>query len=197
MWEDRGEDGCTLLHKAAELGNFGYLKWLLKRGAIGRTRTSRDGITPLMFACRHDHIDMVLHLLEFGDSMAIINWSDEMGNTCLHYACQGGSALLVEVLLMCGVKMPQRNNHGEMAIDIARIRLADDIANVMTRYTNRVKEVEIRMHFNSLIFPKEGGLRSCWVVVLLSCSVTLLLCCYLAALQSLVLLSCIREHWTS
>ena len=123
---------------------------------MGRTRTSRDGITPLMFACKHDHIDMVLHLLEFGDSMAIINWSDEMGNTALHYACQGGSPLLVEVLLMCGIKMPQRNNNGEMAIDLARLRMADDISNVMTRYTNRVKEVEIRMHFNSLIFPKEG-----------------------------------------
>ena len=145
-----------MLHKAAELGNFAYLKWLLKRGAVGRTRTSRDGITPLMFACRHDYIDMVLYLLEFGDSMAIINWSDEFGNTALHYACQGGSPLLVEVLLTCGIKMPHRNKQGEMAIDVARIRRADDIANVMQKYTNKVKDIDIRMHFNSLIFPKEG-----------------------------------------
>ena len=68
---------------------------------------------------------------------------------------------------MCGIKMPQRNNNGEMAIDVARMRLADDISNVMQRYTNKVKEIEIRMHFNSLIFPKEGMcflVFLCWFV---------------------------------
>jgi hypothetical protein len=58
--EERGEDGCALLHKAAILGNLSFSKWLLKKGADARVRTSRDYITPLMFAAKNDAVDLVM-----------------------------------------------------------------------------------------------------------------------------------------
>ena len=41
--------------------------------------------------------------------MSCVNWIDELGNNVLHYACRGGSALLCEVLLVCGVNLFVRN----------------------------------------------------------------------------------------
>ena len=49
-----------MLHKAAILGNVSFSRWLLKQGADARVRTTRDFMTPLMFAARNDAVDLVL-----------------------------------------------------------------------------------------------------------------------------------------
>ena len=103
----------AMIHRACQLGAFPFVRWLMNKGAKTTVKTSRDRLTPLMFAVQADQLDMVLFLLDIGNAMPSVKHIDALGNTALHYCCQAkgkGSPMLAMVLLMCGVSMNIRNN---------------------------------------------------------------------------------------
>ena len=76
--------------------------------------------------------------------------------TVLHYACMGGSPLLVTVLLTCGCLHQTRSKAGLMAIDVARMRRREDLCTVIAKHVNRHPDHLVRMEFASMLFPKGG-----------------------------------------
>lgn len=114
-------DGYTALHRASYGGHRDCVKYLLKRGANLKAKTT-DGWTPLHCAARWNNIDVAECLLEKG---ADINAKSSGGNTPLHLAASNGryslTCDLVQLLLFhpdCDYKI--RNDSGDTAFDVAK-----------------------------------------------------------------------------
>ena len=39
VWEERGEDGMAMIHRACDVGAFPFVKWLMNKGAKTMVRT--------------------------------------------------------------------------------------------------------------------------------------------------------------
>ena len=62
------------------------------------------GSTPLMVTCYNGHMNVATYLLKHGGN---IHLQDMNGNTCLHYAAEGGRVEVVSKLLALGAKEKQ------------------------------------------------------------------------------------------
>ena len=112
------KNGNTCLHFAAEKGHVEVVSKLLGLGAKENpdyvNATKHSGTTPLMITCYNGHMNVATYLVEHG---ANIHLQDKYGNTCLHYAAEGGQIEVVSKLLAVGAKENQdyvntRNNSG-------------------------------------------------------------------------------------
>jgi hypothetical protein len=86
------------LHTAAEEGGLQEVQRLLGAGEPVNMQISRgwfDGQTPLMWAARHGHVEMVRFLLDSGADPSI---SDANGQTAWDYAELGESDLVLKML---------------------------------------------------------------------------------------------------
>ena len=114
----QNKKGNTCLHYAAEGGHVEVVSKLLADAAKENPDyvNTRDnsGSTPLMRTCYHGHVNVATYLVERG---ANIHLQEKNGNTCLHFAAQGGHVEVVSKLLALGAKENQdyvnaRNNSG-------------------------------------------------------------------------------------
>ena len=136
-------EGCTPLWAAALAGHLDVVELLIERNAEVDSRTLTDstplraaaydgsldivsclaehgterskyGGTLLMITCYNGHMNVATYLVEHG---ANIHLQDKNGDTCLHYAAEGGHVEIVTKLLALGAKEKQdyvnaRNNSG-------------------------------------------------------------------------------------
>ena len=85
-----------MLHQAANLGYLPAVKRLLEAGADPKAET-KLGTTPLAFASRNGHDEVVAVLLKATNNMVNPN---ALGNTPLHRACQWGQEHTVTALIV-------------------------------------------------------------------------------------------------
>eukprot|EP00596_Hydrurales_sp_CCMP1899_P008854 CAMPEP_0119055558 /NCGR_PEP_ID=MMETSP1177-20130426/75788_1 /TAXON_ID=2985 /ORGANISM="Ochromonas sp, Strain CCMP1899" /LENGTH=360 /DNA_ID=CAMNT_0007036111 /DNA_START=1003 /DNA_END=2083 /DNA_ORIENTATION=- len=154
VWKEKGEDGLTLMHRAAETGNTEFVRWLLTKGAGGLTLSSRDKKSPLAHAAGGGHVECALMLLDKGNAIKGINHVDYYGCTALHYCARGGVVNMAMVLLYCGALQTVRNKDGKLASDEARGNGHMDMVAAMSGYHDPTLERTIRMQFMSLFYPK-------------------------------------------
>ena len=107
-----------MLHEAVKRNDVGQVKFMIKHVPVSNFNHewSKDGLTPLLRACKLGYVQMARILVENG---AIINHTDNIGNTCLHFAAMGDDIEMVQFLLDCCAKTFVRNEKGILPIDLA------------------------------------------------------------------------------
>ena len=104
---DTDNNGCTLLHHAAHAGNQSLVTYLLSNGADYKTKDFK-GDTPLRYAARADHVQMVKLLLE----------KTSNGAPAIHWAASHLETRPVLVwLLEKGESVDQKNKAHETTLD--------------------------------------------------------------------------------
>lgn len=110
-------DTHTALHAAAQGGEVGEMRALLRQGLAVDAVSAANGATPLFFASGLGHCDAVRVLLDAG---AAVNMRAKQGLTPLHVAVAGGHATAVEMLLERGGNREARDENGHTPFDLAR-----------------------------------------------------------------------------
>jgi ankyrin repeat protein len=119
-------EGRICLHIAVENDSTGQLtELLLEAGAdpnnVGNPKDSLlDRKSPLHRAAEHGHDSAVLHLLNAG---AHVNLLDSRGRTALHYAVAGNHAKIVGLLIERGADLTAKDNDGLVPRDMPRLQI--------------------------------------------------------------------------
>jgi len=100
-----GEGGITALHQSAGHGQLELLRRLLQD--IGVDVKTKENLTPLHFAAREGHLEVVMQLWL---SKAEINASSSAGVTPLYLAARNGHVAVVNYLLKKGANPCQETN---------------------------------------------------------------------------------------
>ena len=98
--DGRTSSNSTPLRAAALDGHLDIVRCLVENGADVNARTDFNS-TPLMLTCYKGHLDVASYLVKHG---ANINLQDNKGESCLHYASEGGRVQLACELLALGAK---------------------------------------------------------------------------------------------
>ena len=137
------------LYEAVNANNLEHVRLFVERGS-DKDKSSNDGWTPLMLACRHGHLEITQYLVEQG---AALDKANNNGNTplivaascghlevCrylleqgadrdkaandgwtpLHEAAEGGYLEIALLLMRYGADLNARTNRGKLPIDLAR-----------------------------------------------------------------------------
>lgn len=135
------DHGFSPLHWASKEGHTKLVELLIQRGARANV-TNRGDDTPLHLAAAHGHRD-ILHqvcphkLFESIDNSfcslqlirqkSDVNFTNEHGNTPLHYACFWGYQNIAEDLIAQGALVSIANKDGDTPLDKARGTLSKQL----------------------------------------------------------------------
>lgn len=114
-------DGFTMLHAAAQMGNFVFTKFLLDQ-SIGLSlnhRTEYSNQTALHLAVLSGSVEEV-DLIVAAMSEKELNACDMDGNTALSLAVASGDVRIVDALLQFEPRLDLKNETGKTALDVAR-----------------------------------------------------------------------------
>ncbi|XP_046558660.1 serine/threonine-protein phosphatase 6 regulatory ankyrin repeat subunit B-like isoform X2 [Haliotis rubra] len=112
------DDGNNTLHWACWRGDRKTVEFVLSLDRVDINSRGGGSWTPVMWAARWRHRDMVELLVSRGADVSLV---DDVGDNTLHFACAGGDRKTVEfVLSRDGVDVNVRNNNGQTAADVAR-----------------------------------------------------------------------------
>lgn len=98
IWRGNGQ---TALHTAAQTGNAKLVRWLLVNGADPRLCSKREGMSPLMFACKFGHIQVMSELIRVL-GVSCLSETDPNGFTALHFCAASGQTRACTFLLDLG-----------------------------------------------------------------------------------------------
>jgi hypothetical protein len=117
---DPGNGPLTPLHIAARDGDIESLQQLLEstvaEAKVGIDCLAKFGWTPMMFAARHGHSEIVKLLLARGANVAA---ADHHRSTALHRAAHQNSVKTIEALVHAGADMEQVDRMGQTALHVA------------------------------------------------------------------------------
>lgn len=102
--------GNTALHKASERGNLEAVQFFIEHG-VAVDCQNKDLMTPLMLACKNDHLEIVSYLIS---KKAKVNKYDEDGWTPLKYSL--GNLDIMKILLDAGAKPNAKNKEDKTPI---------------------------------------------------------------------------------
>eukprot|EP01035_Chromulina_nebulosa_P025176 gene25176-32845_t len=105
----RPEDNKNSLHVASEHGYDDIVELLIKHDAVVDGKVTSTYDTPLLLACRNNHITTVQLLIKHG---ANVNTGNCYGNTALHEAAREGHTEILKVLIDSGAKVNIQNKKG-------------------------------------------------------------------------------------
>lgn len=88
--------GGTALHLACYYGRISATKTLIDLGADISSKTTLEGFTPLHYAIKNGHMDLVRYLLSIPKIKEVINIEDNDGKTPAFYAKQQGNESMYE-----------------------------------------------------------------------------------------------------
>lgn len=108
-------DDQTLLHLAAAGGLTILVKDLIAQ-KFDLNHKDQNGFTPLFYAVRNNHIDLVTYLFEAGASLTEI---DKEENTLLHHATAAQDKDIITYLIEQELDIDQKNSQGESPLDLA------------------------------------------------------------------------------
>ncbi len=119
---DANRKGETPLHLAADNGYDKCVKLLLNFGAL--THKCLGGMTAFFHACRGGHVNCAKILLDHFPFQK--DWTDNRGNSALHYAVQSNNPLILKFLLDQGSKI-SLNNSSQSFFEVAVDKEAADL----------------------------------------------------------------------
>jgi len=90
-----------------------------------------NGTTPLMMAARNGHTEVIKVLL---DNNALIDMTDNTGNTALILATLSRRVSAVRLLLTRSADMEKKNKIGLSAMDVARMKGYTDIEQILDSF---------------------------------------------------------------
>ena len=111
---DVDQHSCTVLQFAAKHGKLDDVLQALVLGAR-IDLANKTGVTPLMYACRGNHLDVAQLLLDWGAS---IDACADGKSTALHLAAQTGQGI-VELLVQYHANLDNVDADGETALSLA------------------------------------------------------------------------------
>lgn len=97
----------TLLLAAVKSRNVDLINKLLEK-EVNFDTANKQGVTPLMLACKHGFDDVVQILLAKGADTALI---DKKGNSALHYACMEGHTEIAQQLISSNPELINISNN--------------------------------------------------------------------------------------
>lgn len=112
----RADNDWTPLHFAVWTGNLKVVNLLVVNKANVNAK-ARNNLTPLMVACNAGNHPVFTLLLTAGANFMEI---DLDGNSCLHYAAQGGNLDLCRELQNLGLALDKTNKRGKLPEDCAK-----------------------------------------------------------------------------
>jgi len=115
--EARGSNGWSAATIAGAKGQTQVLEWLINAG-VNIDLPDVYGFTPLMRAVDNTHFSAAKILLVQGG--ADVAFTDESGNSALHFATANKQQVTVELLLSHGANPLQKNRDGITPVDIAK-----------------------------------------------------------------------------
>ncbi|XP_046557147.1 ankyrin repeat domain-containing protein 50-like [Haliotis rubra] len=83
----------TDLHDACKDGNLQRVRYILDQSLEDINKQGKGGMTPVMWAARRGHRELVDLLVKKGANLALV---DDVGNNILHWACYGGHIAMVK-----------------------------------------------------------------------------------------------------
>lgn len=113
----RGSNGWSAATIAGAKGQTQVLAWLIKSG-VNIDMPDVYGFTPLMRAVDNTHFNAARILLDEGG--ADVAFTDESGNSALHFAAANKQRETIELLLSYGANPLQTNRDGITPKDIAK-----------------------------------------------------------------------------
>jgi ankyrin repeat protein len=128
-----------------------------------------EGYTPLIVACKNNHISIVRSLLRFGSN---VNVEDNFGRNALWYACEGGYHEIVRELIECGSSCKNICSALVKAVESASSLSCELTA---SRVLAEIEEVSVRLFENRLDEPllrKGRDLCDNFIKAVSSCIVT-------------------------
>jgi Ankyrin repeats (3 copies)/Ankyrin repeats (many copies)/MATH domain len=118
-------DGASLLHAACKAGNKAYAGLLLARGASADVEDDSSR-TPLFYAARAGHLDVVAWLID--EVGLAVNARDSEQRSALFYACELGLTDMVGLLISKGADISLADDDGDTPARIAEGQGHDDLA---------------------------------------------------------------------
>ncbi len=118
------------IHELAQQGNLDGVKTLIEKDPELIDARDKDGRTPLHWACRGVHLDMVKYLMEKG---ADVNAEDANKVVPLHSLATRNSAEAMEILIAKEANVDAANFGGNTALHYAGMNDAADAAAVLVK----------------------------------------------------------------
>lgn len=118
------------IHELAQQGNLDGVKALIEKDPKLVDAKDQDGRTPLHWACRGVHLDMVKYLVEKG---ADVNAEDNNKVVPLHSLATRNSAEAMEILIAKGANVDAASYGGNTALHYAGMNDAADAAAVLVK----------------------------------------------------------------
>lgn len=140
-------NGSSLLLSSAAGGVVSSVQLMLRAGAYVNLR-DENGWTPLIWAARSNHSDVVKVLLEAGADPNIANWN--FGDDALGWAAYNGHPTIVQDLLNAGADIGHVDNDGDTAFLLAVRSNHLEIARTLLNWGSLVN-VQNKDGWNALI----------------------------------------------
>ncbi|KAG8178987.1 hypothetical protein JTE90_012500 [Oedothorax gibbosus] len=112
---DKGKDGFTLLHIAAQMGHLAIAEILVENGANIHAKNI-SGSKPIHIAARDGHLNVVKFYL---DKNIQLNDIGVIGESLLHYAIRGGQLEIVKYLINQNIDVNSSNYNLSKPLHIA------------------------------------------------------------------------------
>ncbi|QLZ67720.1 ankyrin repeat domain-containing protein [Legionella sp. PC1000] len=125
----------TLLLSAVKSRNVELINKLIEKG-VDLNIPNKQGLTPLMLACKHGFNEIVQILLDHGANSDL---TDKKGNTVLHHACIEGKAGIAQQIITSNPKLVNIPNTEKISPLIYAISLRDDVELPKLLLTNKAE----------------------------------------------------------
>jgi ankyrin repeat protein len=125
------------IHEAAELGNIEAVKQHLAAGTDVDVKGGWLGGTPLHYAARDSHKEIIELLIAKG---ADLNAKGSIGQTSLHDATERGHKETAELLIATGADVNAKDMYGETPLHFAIIYNKTNIADLLRKHGGKTGE---------------------------------------------------------
>jgi len=133
---EKDESGSTVLHQSAALGYHHAVELLLRSGADIAAKDV-SGATPLVLAIIHGHTSFLPPLV----SVQLLNMSDCLGRTPLHWAAAVGNLDAAKLLFKNGANIEARDRKGRTPFLLASFENQASVASYLKQKQAK-KDVE-------------------------------------------------------
>jgi len=144
---------CPPLHTVSGLGNLEMVECLLVDGKADVNRRDSVRRTPLMYAVRGNHVEVVKFLLKHGAKLKLY---DVKGRTAMHHAVKIGNMEMIDALLEANADIYATDDAGLTPLD----RLPNDEDGSKRAHIVAVVEQRKRQFVQNIVYTSVVGLAA-------------------------------------